>query len=82
MKFLLFAGEGYYPRGGADDYQGAFASVDEAKRFVTNGLADQMKAKDGWGTLDWAHIAAFDGKDLTVIAYWSDGGGWMQERLK
>lgn len=30
-RFLLFAGEDYYPQGGANDLIGAFDSVDEAK---------------------------------------------------
>lgn len=44
--FQLFAGEGYYPNGGAKDYQGTFDT-----------LAEALAALDGMKHYDWAQIS-------------------------
>lgn len=53
MKFLLFAGEDYYPGGGARDFQGAFDSFEEAvaahallKFEYCGGWANIMRTSD------------------------------------
>jgi hypothetical protein len=43
LRYLLFAGDTWYPGGGWDDFRGAFATIDEAK------AADLSH-------YDWAHI--------------------------
>ena len=70
MKYLLFAGENYYPSGGASDFIAAFDSVDAAKAH-----AEQEHRHD------WAHIASFDGQTLKEVAEWQvlsrySGGAW------
>jgi hypothetical protein len=42
-KYILFAGERYYPKGGCDDFVGFFDSIDEAKENY-----DHEKFDDGW----------------------------------
>lgn len=37
MKYALFAGQTYYPSGGAEDLVGFFETVDEAKRAAEGG---------------------------------------------
>ena len=71
MKYLLFAGENYYPSGGASDFIAAFDSVDDAKAH-----AEQQQYKH-----DWAHIASFDGQTLQEVAEWQmlsrySAGAW------
>lgn len=34
MTVLLFAGDGYYPAGGWDDYVGTFDTIDDAKAHI------------------------------------------------
>lgn len=54
-EYLLFAGDDYYPRGGWEDFQGAFASFGAAEL----ALSGEEGAK-------WAHVA-HDGK---IVAAW------------
>jgi len=44
-RFLLFAGDFYYPNGGWDDFKGDFDSVENAKDWL-----------EGDGGADWAHV--------------------------
>ena len=39
-KFLLFTKPQYYPRGGFDDFQGAFDTEDDAKAEAKRRMAD------------------------------------------
>lgn len=48
-RFLLFAGENYYPEGGANDLIGAFSSVGDAQAAFDE---DDVAAPSG----SWAHI--------------------------
>ena len=64
MNYLLFAGNEYYPEGGANDLQ---------DRFDT--LKDAMAAHDP-AKYDWAHILCLD--SLNVVKHfhtekWNDG---------
>lgn len=77
-RYLLFAGETYYPQGGWEDYQRDFATVEEAIKFVDDAHAlDKAKEyidQDGW---DWAHIV--DRETSRIIrAWWSQTNGWKQ----
>lgn len=58
-RYLLFAGPGYYPLGGWDDFIGSFDSEAEAIKYA---LGDHL-------TQDWAHIA--DAEELTIVAEFS-----------
>jgi len=43
-RFLLFAGDFYYPSGGMDDFKDSFNILEDAVIFANN---------EGW---DWIHI--------------------------
>ena len=45
-RYLLFAGEYYYPSGGWRDFWGAFDSVDDARKELDAQI----------GSYDWYHI--------------------------
>lgn len=74
--YILFAGDQYYPAGGAEDFVGVYDTVDEAKTVV---------AKDA---PDWAHIAHLEDGDFlkagNLVIEWeyasgdyvSGGSGW------
>lgn len=51
-KYLLFAGDYYYPAGGFNDFIGSFDSIDEAKQAYAN--------------CDWVHIV--DSETEKIIA--------------
>jgi len=52
-RFLLFAGDRYYPSGGWHEFIGTFESIDEATQHVPA----KALAKDEFGLpVDWAHI--------------------------
>jgi hypothetical protein len=55
-RYFLFAGMQYYPGGGWGDFQGAFASVEEAKNKLLDCDLD-------W--LDWWQVV--DSETLEVI---------------
>ena len=46
--FLLFAGDDYYPAGGAEDFQGAYESVEAAQ---TAHNPDVFYYKGGWANI-------------------------------
>lgn len=46
-KFLVFAGDDYYPEGGWNDCQGVFDTEREAMQFVTN-----LDKVDWWHIID------------------------------
>ena len=48
-RYLLFAGDHYYPAGGWDDFAGSFDSIEMA---IVEGL-DLLKQTPG---ADWAHV--------------------------
>lgn len=43
-RYLLFAGQLYYPRGGWNDFAGSFGALDEAKAAASRFLEDNY----GW----------------------------------
>jgi hypothetical protein len=51
-RYLLFAGDEYYPSGGWQDYKGRFDSVKEALKAAASGT----KNLDFQGTWDWWQI--------------------------
>lgn len=52
-KFLVFAGDCYYPNGGWADYHGEHASLEEAQ-----GAAEAYVNAGGWAGERWAHVMA------------------------
>jgi hypothetical protein len=54
--FLLFAGDSYYPDGGADDFLGAFPTVAAAKHAFRPGSST------------WAHIVTWDGQLFAKVS--------------
>jgi len=48
LRYLLFAGEQYYPGGGWEDYKGTFATLEEAQEAES-----KESAACGYG---WSHI--------------------------
>ena len=67
MPYLLFCGAVDYPAGGADDFAGAFATVAAAKAYFAAHPAE------------WAHIATFDGVQMTIVCAYS--AGEMTDRI-
>jgi hypothetical protein len=52
MPYLLFAGDTYYPSGGARDFIGAYASIAQVyEAFLSNDTARRR---------DWWHIAVLN----------------------
>lgn len=68
MSFLLFAGEQYYPRGGAEDFQ-IRGTIEECKAQFESHCEDE-----GW---QWAHIA--DPNTLEIL--WSAWLPWGKREL-
>ena len=56
MKYLLFAGEDFYPEGGFDDFINTFDSIEDAKEFVDANRGEDYK---------WAHIV--DSKSFKIL---------------
>lgn len=50
-RFFLFAGSGYYPVGGWEDFRGDFDTIDDARSVA--------KEKFG-GSFEWWHIVDMD----------------------
>lgn len=72
MKYLLFAGDEYYPLGGVDDLKGRFASDSDA--------LDWLKNADGFQSnqfLYWAHLV--DTETMEIVFRWErrDSEPWV-----
>lgn len=58
-RFLLFAGDTYYPIGGWDDHVESFDNIEEAVARASEMLAstDAPKTSRWWNyNHDWAHV--------------------------
>lgn len=53
--YLVFAGDQYYPIGGAEDFRGAYDDPSEALLSIP-------------GDKDWGQVAEFDGTHLVIVA--------------
>ena len=65
-KYILFAGDDYYPSGAMGDYMGAYTTIQDAK--------DAFEKTNN----DWAEIAIYDGEGLRLVAQydiWERGKG-------
>lgn len=69
--FLLFAGDDYYPSGGARDcvaireHSDEPAAVEWAERFDTD------ESVSWWDYPDWKHLARVDDSGLTIVRRWT-----------
>lgn len=48
MKYKLFCGDIFYPRGGQKDFDGFFDAIEDARKYVENKFKDDVCI--------WAHI--------------------------
>lgn len=60
-RYLLFAGDQYYPRGGMYDLRGDFDTLEEAVEVASRG--EPMIAESGY---DWWHVV--DSEIMDVVA--------------
>lgn len=51
-SYLLFAGFGYYPSGGFEDFIGEFSSIEDAN----NKVKELDVGSNSLSTFDWYHI--------------------------
>ncbi len=49
-RFLVFAGDCYYPEGGMNDFQEDFDTLEEARSFEAK---IKKKLESDWGDLNW-----------------------------
>ena len=54
-RYLLFAGDTYYPGGGWSDYKGSFDTIEEAK---TSALAGERWSAEHIHKFDWWQVIA------------------------
>lgn len=62
-RFLAFAGDDYYPRGGFKDFFDSFSSLEEAKKSITQ--EQNCRFGDEWKLLVWAQI--FDTETQKIV---------------
>lgn len=63
IRFLLFAGDDYYPEGGANDFKGAFESLDAA---IEAHNPNEHKYDGGWANI-------FDLNTLKIVKTFNRG---------
>ena len=77
--FYLFAGENYYPDGGAEDFIGVFENFESAEKTLFNTFS--VKRWGGDYDLEWAHIA--DSRHRIIKKYKRDPfgalSGWIED---
>ncbi len=67
--YFLFAGSDYYPSGGMRDYQGTFATLEEAQQL---GQAhDELMGN--YSRFNWSHVAQVINGKLQIIWEWGEG---------
>lgn len=58
-RYVVFAGEHYYPSGGWGDYRGSFDTLEEAQALI---------GTLGPSTYDWAHVVDLEtGYESTLL---------------
>jgi len=62
-QFLLFAGNDYYPKGGAYDFKGSFEAEEDAIKAHNH---NKHKYDDGWANI-------FDLKEEKIVKQFSRG---------
>jgi len=56
-RFLVFAGDAYYPEGGMYDFQHDFDTLEDARSFEAK-IIEEFKSiwKDSWKNFKWSAI--------------------------
>jgi hypothetical protein len=56
-RFLVFAGDAYYPEGGMNDFHDDFDTLEEARSFEAK-IKEEFKSiwKDSWKNFKWTEI--------------------------
>lgn len=74
MRYMLFAGENYYPCGGMDDFRGRFATM--AELVVNIGRADWFNVYDlvQCETIDGPNLRSMDADSIRAWAAQYDAG--------
>lgn len=62
-KYIMFAGDAYYPRPGMVDYQGDFDSIEEALLYSSQELS----------SLDWVQVVDHSTMEVVYKAGWGFG---------
>lgn len=76
-KFFLFSYEGFYPRGGANDLDGVYDTIDEARAALFSVQGERV-TEEKRGNVH-AHICD---REMTVIECWNreerftEAGDW------
>lgn len=68
MRYMLFAGNNFYPNGGFEDYRGIFTRIDHA-------MESAMLQDDGEGIKNWAHIVDRTNLKTVLNGYDNDENG-------
>lgn len=63
-RFLLFAGERYYPSGGWNDFVLDFDTAEDAA-FAGRSLAERRREQENLGHFSWWHVV--DSQTLRVV---------------
>ena len=65
-RFLVFAGDAYYPEGGMYDFQEDFDTLEEARSFEAK-IKEEFKSiwKDSWKNFKWSAI--WDSETRTYV---------------
>lgn len=70
MKFYLFAGDTYYPEGGAEDFMKSFDCIEDAKNYFNPE------------SYDWAHIS---NENMDILSKYEKNprlsSVWSEEKL-
>lgn len=69
MRYLVFAGQYYYPSGGWDDYRAQFDNLDEARSYAKSLIKFEQSYLGGWINVgeDWWQIISLE--SLTVVEH-------------
>jgi len=65
-RYFLFVCPNYYPRGGMDDCQGVFDTLDAAKAAAAAAVTDD----------DYVHVSIAEIGE-NVVEYWMREDGWI-----
>ena len=71
-RYLLFAGDRYYPLGGWEDLKGEYPSVEKAKDAFLK-ISEEMDATEIWG-----HLVRCDDLAWNIILYVERERHWVK----
>ena len=65
-RFLVFAGDCYYPDGGMNDFQEDFDTLEEARSFEAKIIEKfKLRWRDSWKYFKWTEI--WDSETRTYV---------------